>query len=348
MARQIARLLKTDMSVSGDLQEIARMLQGKGRGKDTILAHITPKEAEMLKARGGRGSRNPQTGLLEFDDGVDITPVADQPQAAPVDQAPAPAPEVAAQPSAATYPTSATNYADVASSAPEQAGYVSVPTDASQAGLGASGYTAPYANVGAVSPVPGTQVPPTQLPPEVTDMQSQGVTTPSKNALQNLLSGVSTDTLTRLGLAGGLGLIGANRQQKASQAAQAATAQQQQIASPYQEQGKNLIAAAQAGQLTPQSQQAYQALQAQLNQGIANRGGVGVEQAAGQLEAFRQSLLQNQYNYGIQVAQIGDNIAIGAIRTGLQQDQLVNQATQNFYSNLAMIAAGISPGRPQQ
>jgi hypothetical protein len=348
MARQIARLLKTDMSVSGDLQEIARMLQGKGRGKDTILAHITPKEAEILKARGGRGSRNPETGLLEFDDNVEVTPVSDQPQMAPVDQAPAPAPapEVAAQPSAATYPTSATNYADLASSAPEQAGYVAAPTDASPAALAAYGYTPPYANVGAVSPIPGAQVPPTQLPPEA-DLQSQGVTTPQQNALQKLLSGVSTDQLTRLGLAGGLGLIGANRAKKASQAAQAATTQQQQIAAPYQAQGQGMIAAAQAGQLTPQSQQAYQALQAQLNQGIANRGGVGVEQAAGQLEAFRQNLLQNQYNYGIQVAQIGDNIAIGAIRTGLQQDQLVNQATQNFYSNLAMIAAGISPGRTQ-
>lgn len=345
MARQIARLLKTDMSVSGDLQEIARMLQGKGRGKDTILAHITPKEAEMLKARGGRGSRNPQTGLLEFGEG-DIADT--ESYSGPSDIANQPTytttpPEAASAPAPA--PATDTNVASSATTVSAPSTSYTTPESSSPA-LAGTGYQGEYANVGAVSPIPGAQVPPTQLPPEA-DLQSQGVTTPQQNALQKLLSGVSTDQLTRLGLAGGLGLIGANRARKASQAAQAATAQQQQIAAPYQAQGQGMIAAAQAGQLTPQSQQAYQALQAQLNQGIANRGGVGVEQAAGQLEAFRQNLLQNQYNYGIQVAQIGDNIAIGAIRTGLQQDQLVNQATQNFYTNLAMIAAGISPGRTQ-
>lgn len=48
---------------------LAKMLQDEGRGRDTILAHITPAEARLLKSRGGRGSVNPVTGLLEFDDG---------------------------------------------------------------------------------------------------------------------------------------------------------------------------------------------------------------------------------------------------------------------------------------
>lgn len=48
---------------------LAKMLQDEGRGRDTILAHITPAEAKLLKSRGGRGSVNPVTGLLEFDDG---------------------------------------------------------------------------------------------------------------------------------------------------------------------------------------------------------------------------------------------------------------------------------------
>jgi hypothetical protein len=38
----------------------------KGRHGDTMLAHINPQEAEMLKAMGGSGSINPQTGLPEF------------------------------------------------------------------------------------------------------------------------------------------------------------------------------------------------------------------------------------------------------------------------------------------
>lgn len=48
---------------------LAKMLQDEGRGRDTILAHITPAEAKLLKSRGGRGSVNPVTGLLEFDEG---------------------------------------------------------------------------------------------------------------------------------------------------------------------------------------------------------------------------------------------------------------------------------------
>lgn len=37
-----------------------------GRNGDTMLAHITPEEAALLKARGGAGTINPVTGLPEF------------------------------------------------------------------------------------------------------------------------------------------------------------------------------------------------------------------------------------------------------------------------------------------
>jgi hypothetical protein len=39
-----------------------------GRGNDTMLAHINPREASLLKRMGGSGKRNPHTGLIEFDD----------------------------------------------------------------------------------------------------------------------------------------------------------------------------------------------------------------------------------------------------------------------------------------
>jgi len=63
MASKLSSSLKTD------LPALAELLRSKGRGKDTVLAHITPKEAALLKRRGGRGSINPDTGLLEYDDG---------------------------------------------------------------------------------------------------------------------------------------------------------------------------------------------------------------------------------------------------------------------------------------
>ena len=66
-------MAKLHKSLNTDFPSLAKMLEGKGRGKDTVLAHITPKEAAVLKAAGGRGSRNPHTGLLEFDGGFDWT-----------------------------------------------------------------------------------------------------------------------------------------------------------------------------------------------------------------------------------------------------------------------------------
>jgi len=37
-----------------------------GRNGDTMMAHVTPEEASMLKARGGAGTTNPTTGLPEY------------------------------------------------------------------------------------------------------------------------------------------------------------------------------------------------------------------------------------------------------------------------------------------
>ena len=68
MAKQIAKLLKADIQDTSDLKSIASMLAKKGRGGDTMLAHITPKEATILKEAGGSGTVNPDTGLLEFFD----------------------------------------------------------------------------------------------------------------------------------------------------------------------------------------------------------------------------------------------------------------------------------------
>jgi hypothetical protein len=85
MAKNLSKLLKAQMPSSSKISDIAELVRRHGRGRDTVLAHITPKEAALLKARGGRGSRNPHTGLLEFDDGfdfsgfMDTTPVAQQP-----------------------------------------------------------------------------------------------------------------------------------------------------------------------------------------------------------------------------------------------------------------------------
>ena len=50
----------------GGLTVGARRLAAQGRGGDTMLAHINPREAEMLRRAGGSGGINPATGLREF------------------------------------------------------------------------------------------------------------------------------------------------------------------------------------------------------------------------------------------------------------------------------------------
>lgn len=50
----------------GGLVAMAKKVKAAGRHGDTMLAHITPREAAMLKAMGGAGTINPATGLPEF------------------------------------------------------------------------------------------------------------------------------------------------------------------------------------------------------------------------------------------------------------------------------------------
>lgn len=49
-----------------DLKGAAGSVRSAGREGDTVLAHISPFEAEMLKRMGGQGTTNPDTGLPEF------------------------------------------------------------------------------------------------------------------------------------------------------------------------------------------------------------------------------------------------------------------------------------------
>jgi hypothetical protein len=62
----------TGMGGMGGARELAEMLRQMGRGRDTVLAHITPEEAQMLMDAGGSGDTNPNTGLPEFQEEGDF------------------------------------------------------------------------------------------------------------------------------------------------------------------------------------------------------------------------------------------------------------------------------------
>ena len=50
----------------GGLTVAGRKLANQGQGGDSMLAHVNPREAEILKRMGGQGTVNPNTGLAEY------------------------------------------------------------------------------------------------------------------------------------------------------------------------------------------------------------------------------------------------------------------------------------------
>jgi hypothetical protein len=50
----------------GGIAQAAEALRQQGRNGDTVLAHINPQEAALLKRMGGSGTINPETGLPEY------------------------------------------------------------------------------------------------------------------------------------------------------------------------------------------------------------------------------------------------------------------------------------------
>jgi hypothetical protein len=344
MSKQIAKLLKADISESSDLMRIAQMLEKKGRGNDTLLAHITKKEAQMLKDAGGAGTINPETGLLEFYDGFDdynrLSYAEGESMVNPVGYN-------YSQPSAADFGPTRQEFESAPMRTPS-AYDLSLNQEGLRAGGGAgfqagdflpSFYSTP--NIATDKSGVGYGVGSTTIPSVAVPRAATELTGDKGGGVKGFFDKMTDEQKLRLGLAGGLGLFGVYQGRQAGKEAERRAGEIQALGRPYQAQGTELQRAAMAGELTPQSAQAYQALQARLAQGTETRGGVGAQQAAAQAEAFRQQLLAQQYNLGLQVSNIGDNIAIGAIRTGMQADQQLSQVNNAFYTNLAAIAAGI-------
>jgi len=359
MTKKLARLLRADIQETSDLKSIAAMLAGKGRGGDTLLAHITPKEVGLLKEAGGAGTVNPDTGLLEFYDWSGGYGTTD-----PTSYYSAPS----YTPTFGDY--SVSSQQDTSNFVPTFGDY-SVPAQSVSAPAAAvDTYTSGFPGLGAEVigsqnvVAPAVQQAYEEFPPGMASSLSLGggqlPQPPSSDSflkkyvgdpLKDLkaTTGLSLNDLLRLGGAGAGALVGRRQNKEAAKQIQQATQEQKNLGLPYQERGRNLMRSAESGELTPQGQQALEAARAQAAQNISKTGGVGVAQAQAQIEALRQNLLQNQYNFGLQVSQIGDQITLGAIRTGMQLDQQLNQSSQQFYTQLAQIAGGGTYGyNPQQ
>ena len=430
MAKQIAKLLKTDVMADIDLPAIAQFLQSQGRRGDSILAHINPKEAALLQRMGGAATENPMTGLPEFYEGdaekrdysykppaksyeltqrdilsaLNDTGGVSPSRLSAQEVMPAEGVEVYNDPffkdsySAQTItPDYLSDYNYGVNSKPgvptrqqfdiefpggqpqfSDAGYLGDPVFQTQFTPGYYGgsvgreiaarrlsdgsyqsagvYPRNLRSIGDLSPIPENI---NRIPSEFAtrmDFPEREVITGgealSKAGEERGLvrrgvdylkeaTGLSGNELARLGLAAGLGIQGAMGAREMAEQGRQARAEQEEIARPYRERGATLIQQAEAGQLTPQGQQSLAAMRARLAQGAEARGGVGAQQAAAQIENYRQQLLANQYDYGMKISNIGDQLTLGAIRTGLEADRYATKMTNSYYTNMARILVGM-------
>jgi hypothetical protein len=288
-----------------------------------MLAYINQEEADLLKARGGSGKPHADTGVPSFEDEDtppptgDSTPITDEGTVAT-----SPVTEV----DVTTPPSVPEQYAEYGAGRQAAEAYrpeFDIPQQYQQYGAGRQ-----YADQAAA--LAGIQ--PTGAKPDL-DLLGK-----VKEA-----TGLGEESLKRLGIGGLQALVGGYQANKAAQAGQAAKEEMAAMAAPYRQQGQDIIAKAQRGELTPVGQQQLQAVQAQAAQGAEKRGGVGAQQSMAQVEAFRQQLLQQQYDYGLKLSGIADNIMTGAIKVGMQADQYVNQLTSNYFNNIARTMYGAAP-----
>jgi hypothetical protein len=298
----MASFIKNMTQVGGGSRQIARLLQAKAP-PNHMLAYITPEEAAVLKSRGGSGRPDPETGIPSF-----------QVEEPPMEFAPTPDTGGTEAPPEAFDLFTGTG--DQFGMGAEQQGYYFTPQPLQP------------------PPVLNELGQPAMLEAPQPLRAETGLREPTA-ADRQAPQGGGSDFLQRLALAGVTGLFGARQARAARRDAAAATEEQRALGRPYQEQGRQLQAAAQRGELSPVAQQSLQALRARLAQGAQSRGGVGAAQAMQQMEAFRQQLLQQQFDFGLKMSQIGDQYAMGAIRTGLQADQYVNNLTNQFFTNIA-------------
>ena len=325
--------LKNMTRVGADVRQIARLLQAKAP-ENHMLAYITPEEAQLLKDRGGSGMPDPQTGIPTYyvPESQYVDPNALEYMYNPIQESPT---TMAVSPPSniegtASYP------AGGIFSQPDYSSFMAPPVAAPEVGpvpevsIGSPDRAALFGAQGY-----GAGLPPVEDRSVRADLTD--VLKPSDAGFMARLSkatGMKEETLARLGLGGIQAIIGARASKKAADQGQRGRQEMEALAAPYLQKGAELQRQAQAGELTPVARQQLEASQAQAAQAASARGGVGAQQTAARIEALRSQLLQQQYDYGLKLSGIGDQISLGAIKTGLQADQVVNQMTNSYYNNI--------------
>lgn len=338
----------SDVLGNRDVKAIALQLQRMGRGKDTILAHITPEEAAKLKAEGGAGTRNPETGLLEFQDIADI-PFYDYGGYEGVQSYGGGISDVPYYDYGGYEPSMSADFggygtgdipvydyggyggfdylADLPSAGAQEVFFTpsatptNIPMPLSRADVFAGRAEAPLSEAAREERL--------MTPEEIAAEEEKSTAPPGKSALSGLLDKLTPGTLARLGLGLGGALMG--QQQAAAARRQGAAAAEalraayeksaadvRALAQPLTTAGTAALGQAQQGVLDPARLQQLEAARAQLAQQAAKTGGVGAIQSAEALNRARLAALQAQQTAALQLLGPGNQLMAQAISRQLQ------------------------------
>jgi len=337
MAKQLAALLG-----GMDMQRLAELVRQQGRGKDTVLAHITPKEAMMLKANGGSGTVNPVTGLPEFQDYgflggyEDLAPASQQ----GLDNQNVFAPEAISQTIDMSRSLIYTNPTDTMEPSQDFTQFFdySAPTrfETELARLGPD-QGADALGQAAMGNLPAI---PSGVPTEMGAGQERSVSDLLKAGAKQVLG-------TKEGLAG-LGTLASVLQ--ARQAGRQARRMQQELSAlgqPQRQMGEEMMRLGQAGQVTPVQRQQLEALAARERQQLAQRGltsGTAQQQAEARQVERTQRAAQDLLDQGIKIAGIGNQYQAAAIKAGYAADQTTREMLNKTLANLyATIYGNVQP-----
>ena len=315
MAKQLAALLGGGL----DLKALAEMLRRQGRGQDTILAHITPQEAALLKSRGGAGTMNPATGLPEFEDGGFLGGYEDM---APAEQQGFDnqvfSPETVSQP------------IDISN-----AFIYSDPTDTMQPAQAQQPFELQPVQARSFTPsltqMPNEFVGPQQVRDFKQEAIDQAFSEPrnladmAKSGAKQIFEGLKTPGGAALANA----LMAGIQARRGFKQARAMEGELRQLGQAPRQVGQEQLGAGMRGELTPVQQQQIAAFQAQQRQALSNMGqrsGTAQQQLAARTTEMQQRGAQDLINQGLKNIGISDKYLQQAILAGYQADTQVGTA----------------------
>jgi hypothetical protein len=328
-----------------DARELAEMVRRMGRGNDTILAHITPEEADLLRERGGSGKTNPMTGLPEFQQDyeyeayygggspTDYNYDVEAQQGGFYGETPTarydPTRDLVSLPGKTIYQNPENVIRPSPNSYSSTGERVVAPVDDTDIGFGPGRYTPdvlPAEIAGASQAQLEAAYPGAFVEPGVLDTIEQL----GRRAEQFTKE---RPTTTRL-LAGGASVLGqALIGARARRQAQAQADELRRQAAPFRAAGEEALARAQGTGLTAAQQREMDIAQARARQGLSARNMGTGSAAAGMLSAQRQraqsTAREQSFNEALRLAGIADKYTQDALRAEIDADSQLAQLLGN-------------------